>query len=126
MTAVVAVKGHPTLLAVDDISFNYPVEIGSLLEFSSVLTYAPGGDARALQVDVKAEVISPTTGLRKVTNTFHFTFCAPQPTVPKILPRTYEETLWYLDGRRRLLRSREECERLCPQLLSAYNGVPTS
>ena len=30
------------------------------------------------------------TGLRKVTNTFHFTFCAPQPTVPKILPRTYE------------------------------------
>ncbi|EGD76244.1 hypothetical protein PTSG_11662 [Salpingoeca rosetta] len=120
MTAVLAVKDHPFLLAVDDISFQHPVEIGSLLTFSSMITYAPGNDSRALQVDVRAEVISPTTGQSKVTNTFHFTFSAPHPTVPTVLPRTYEESMWYLDGRRRFLKSREECRQLCPDLLKYY------
>ena len=63
-------------------------------------------------VEVTAEVIHPMSGGREVTNISYFTFvavdeyCRPNP-VPTILPYSYEESLKYLEGRRRYLHGKE-------------------
>ena len=56
----------------------------------------------SLQVRVHAEVIDPHTGASCTTNEFHFTFeTAKGDPVPTVLPKTYAESMIYLDSRRR-------------------------
>ncbi|KAG8009651.1 Acyl-coenzyme A thioesterase 10, partial [Nibea albiflora] len=62
---------RPSLLAVDDILFQKPVEIGSLLLLSSQVCYTQG---KHIQVRVHSEVFDPLTRQHNTTNVFHFTF----------------------------------------------------
>uniref|UniRef100_A0A672N6Q3 Acyl-coenzyme A thioesterase 9, mitochondrial-like n=1 Tax=Sinocyclocheilus grahami TaxID=75366 RepID=A0A672N6Q3_SINGR len=62
---------RPTLVAVDDIVFRKPVEIGSLLLLSSQVCYTEG---MHIQVRVHTEVLDPLTRQHSTTNVFHFTF----------------------------------------------------
>ncbi|XP_078693239.1 acyl-coenzyme A thioesterase 9, mitochondrial-like [Branchiostoma floridae x Branchiostoma belcheri] len=89
-------KSRPFIEAVDDIMFRGPVEVGSLLFMSSEVVYTKG---QYLQVRVHAEVVDPKTGEHETTNIFHFSFSSPQP-IPKVLPRTYAESMLYLSGKR--------------------------
>eukprot|EP00842_Homolaphlyctis_polyrhiza_P001636 jgi/Hompol1/2473/HPOL_000092-RA len=101
-------------VALDDITFRSPVNIGSLLSLRSQVVYAPGPPSSSFQVAVKADVINPlASGVkRQTTNTFHFTFAAPnRETVPRVLPKTYEESMAYIDGRRRKQRWIDEQEK---------------
>lgn len=92
-------KARPVLKVVDDIVFRKPVEIGSLLFFSSQIVYTEGP---LLQVKVHAEVLDVLTGSRDTTNDFYFAFDSGQPDLPHIVPRTYAESMLYLDGMRHL------------------------
>ncbi|XP_061521988.1 acyl-CoA thioesterase 9, tandem duplicate 1 isoform X10 [Phycodurus eques] len=88
--------GRPGLVAVDDILFQKPVEIGSLLLLSSQVCYTEG---KHIQVRVHSEVFDPLTRQHNTTNVFHFTFASDRR-VPDVVPRTYGESMLYLDGKR--------------------------
>ncbi|XP_024148472.1 acyl-coenzyme A thioesterase 9, mitochondrial isoform X2 [Oryzias melastigma] len=89
---------RPTLVAVDDILFQKPVEIGSLLLLSSQVCYTQD---QYIQVRVHSEVFDPLTRQHSTTNIFHYTF-ASDADVPNIVPKTYGESMLYLDGKRHL------------------------
>lgn len=87
---------RPYTVAVDDIMFRKPVEIGSLLYLSSQVCYT---ENNYIQVRVHTEVFIPETGQHYTTNVFHFTFCS-EKSVPQVVPKTYGESMLYLDGKR--------------------------
>ncbi|CAB1341026.1 unnamed protein product [Coregonus sp. 'balchen'] len=80
---------RPNLVAVDDILFQKPVEIGSLLLLSSQVCYTQG---KYIQVRVHTEVLDPLTRQHNTTNVFHFTFVTDKD-IPNI-------SMLYLDGKR--------------------------
>ncbi|TRY58833.1 hypothetical protein DNTS_022339 [Danionella cerebrum] len=87
---------RPMLVAVDDILFRKPVEIGSLLLLSSQVCYTEGTH---IQVRVHTEVLDPLTRQHSTTNVFHFTFRVEKD-VPAVVPQSYGESMLYLDGKR--------------------------
>ncbi|XP_056306505.1 acyl-coenzyme A thioesterase 9, mitochondrial-like isoform X2 [Danio aesculapii] len=87
---------RPTVVAVDDILFRKPVEIGSLLLLSSQVCYTEG---MHIQVRVHSEVLDPLTRQHSTTNVFHFTFRLEKE-VPAVVPQSYGESMLYLDGKR--------------------------
>ncbi|XP_072180264.1 acyl-coenzyme A thioesterase 9, mitochondrial-like [Diadema setosum] len=89
--------------AIDDILFRKPVEVGSFLFFLSEIAYTEGC---YMQIRVHAEVVDPVTGQRDTTNVFHFTIAADRP-VMQVWPKTYGESMLYLDGRRRFLEYKQ-------------------
>lgn len=90
-------KSRPYIRIVDDIIFRKPVEVGSLLFLSSQVVYTKKS---FLMLKVHAEVVD-LDGSRVVTNDFHFTFDSKLDNLPNILPKTYAESMIYLDGKRR-------------------------
>ncbi|RXM91349.1 Acyl-coenzyme A thioesterase 9, mitochondrial [Acipenser ruthenus] len=108
---------RPHLVAVDDIMFQKPVEIGSLLFLSSqvILQEAAASFSSCIysilvrqvcytktnhiQVRVHTEVFDSQSGKHNTTNIFHFTFCSEKE-VPQIVPKSYGESMLYLDGKR--------------------------
>lgn len=97
-TGSVYAKSPVSLLSLDEIIFKKPVPVGSLLNLSSQVIYAQGDPHKSFQVSVTAEVTDPEAGTTDLTNTFHFTLAAQDKPVPKILPRTYAESILYLEG----------------------------
>ncbi|XP_038613104.1 acyl-coenzyme A thioesterase 9, mitochondrial isoform X2 [Tachyglossus aculeatus] len=87
---------RPFVVAVDDIMFQRPVEIGSLLFLSAQVCFTEG---RYIQVRVHSEVSKSNSPAHETTNVFHFTFLAANE-VPKVVPKTYGESMLYLDGQR--------------------------
>ena len=108
-------NSRPFFIAVDDILFLRPVEIGSMIRFKARVVYAPGGSSRAFQVKVSSEITNLRTGETDTTNIFHFTYATQSCSVPEVVPESYQEAMDYLDGKRRFenckelaLRSRSE------------------
>lgn len=101
--ASVFVSSRPTFLALDEISFRKPVPIGTFLALDSQIVYAEGGNHQSFQVMVKADVLDVNKNSRETTNTFWFTFRDPVKGTPRIMPRTYAESMLYLEGKRRRL-----------------------
>ncbi|XP_041483095.1 acyl-coenzyme A thioesterase 9, mitochondrial-like [Lytechinus variegatus] len=91
--------GRIRIAAIDNILFRKPVEVGSFLFFLSEIAYTEGC---YMEIRVHAEVVDPRTGDRDTTNVFHFTIVTEKP-VPLVWPKTYGESMLYLDGRRRFL-----------------------
>ncbi|XP_061483292.1 acyl-coenzyme A thioesterase 9, mitochondrial isoform X2 [Rhineura floridana] len=89
-------NSRPYVVAVDDIMFQKPVEIGSLLLLSSQVCYT---EKNNIQVRVHSEVYDPDTRVHHTTNVFHFTFMLEKE-IPNIVPKTYGESMLYLDGKR--------------------------
>ncbi|KAG0251770.1 hypothetical protein BG011_007377 [Mortierella polycephala] len=101
--ASVFINYRPTFLALDEISFRKPVPIGALLDLDSQIAFSEGGEHHSFQVMVKADVLDVEKGTRETTNTFWFTFKDPKKDhdTPKAMPRTYAESMLYLEGKRR-------------------------
>ncbi|KAF9353979.1 hypothetical protein BGX26_008257 [Mortierella sp. AD094] len=99
--ASVFISSRPTFLALDEISFRKPVSIGTFLALDSQVVYAEGGDSQSFQVMVKADVLDVKKKTRETTNTFWFTFTNPIKGTPRIMPRTYAESMLYIEGQRR-------------------------
>ncbi|XP_035567830.1 acyl-coenzyme A thioesterase 9, mitochondrial isoform X1 [Canis lupus baileyi] len=87
---------RPFVVAVDDIMFQKPVEVGSLLFLSSQVCFTKDN---YIQVRVHSEVASLESKEHMTTNVFHFTFMSEKE-VPLVFPRTYGESMLYLDGKR--------------------------
>ncbi|CAJ0926042.1 unnamed protein product [Ranitomeya imitator] len=87
---------RPYVVAVDDIMFQRPVEIGSLLFLSSQVCYT---ENNYVQIRVHSEVSDPITREHHTTNIFHFTYMSEKE-MPQIVPQTYGQSMLYLDGKR--------------------------
>ncbi|KAJ3252948.1 Acyl-coenzyme A thioesterase 9, mitochondrial [Chytriomyces hyalinus] len=92
-------------LALDDISFRRPVEIGAILDFEAQVVYTePTGE---IVVKVVAHVVEAEKGTRDMSNEFWFTFKSydQEGVVRKrIMPRSYHDCMLYLEGKRRFER----------------------
>ena len=97
---VYAGKRVPRIKYMDDILFERPVEIGSLLHFNSQVAFTQDN---FIQVRVGAEALDPNTRLLQSTNVFHYTFELEGDPVPEIIPKTYHEAMMYLNSRRHFL-----------------------
>ncbi|XP_038272658.1 acyl-coenzyme A thioesterase 9, mitochondrial isoform X4 [Dermochelys coriacea] len=95
---------RPYVVAVDDIMFQRPVEIGSLLLLSAQVCFT---EKNYIQIRVHSEVYDSDTREHKTTNIFHFTFMSERE-VPQIVPKTYGESMLYLDGKRHFSASMKE------------------
>lgn len=57
-------------------------------------------DVNYMEIVVVTETFDAASGDRHMTNEFYYTYSTPEK-VPQIVPRTYHEAMWYLDGRRK-------------------------
>ncbi|XP_021959695.1 acyl-coenzyme A thioesterase 9, mitochondrial isoform X2 [Folsomia candida] len=92
-------KHRPRLVNIDDIIFRRPVDIGSILRYTSHVGYV---EKNYIHCPVRAEVINPASGECKLTNVFQFTFRvddAPAD-VPPLIFNTYREAMVFLESRR--------------------------
>jgi acyl-coenzyme A thioesterase 9 len=103
-TGYIFAKSRISFVALDDIIFKQPVSIGSLLSLTSQVTYS-AASTRCFQVKVKADVIDPLTGQQATTNTFHFTFEAHTEQHYQVMPRSYDETMRFIEGQRKQSQS---------------------
>ncbi|OWT40916.1 thioesterase family protein [Cryptococcus neoformans] len=102
-------QGPLRFLALDQITFRLPVPIGAVLRLSSKIVHTtqphegPDGEAK-VHVMVKAEVEEVETGTRRETNTFFFTMAkgGRQPLGRTVVPTTYNDAMFYLEGKRRV------------------------
>lgn len=84
----------------DDIWFRRPVAVGSLLHYEAQVVYTRDN---FMQLNVNATVIDPNTGKKEITNVFHFTFQLDgKDPAPRVTPKSYPESLLYIEGRRYL------------------------
>jgi len=92
-----ATRVPPQFLALDDIAFLAPVEVGTLLRFDAHMDFTPGPPSKTYSVGVTATMATPgkegggagagagAGSEGKLTNTFHFTFHCDNPTsVPQV------------------------------------------
>ena len=85
-------------IAIDDISFIHPVKIGSIFLLSSQVVYSKKCKA---VIRVYASVTDPLKQETKMTNTFYCIFeSQDQSEMPEVVPKTYGESLLYIDGKR--------------------------
>ncbi|RLW07665.1 hypothetical protein DV515_00003627 [Chloebia gouldiae] len=76
---------RPFIVSVDDIMFQKPVEVGSLLLLSGQVCYT---EKNYIQIRVHSEVYNANTREHHTTNIFHFTFISENE-VPQVVPKTY-------------------------------------
>ncbi|XP_017007751.2 acyl-coenzyme A thioesterase 9, mitochondrial [Drosophila takahashii] len=90
-------KTRPKLEHISDISFEKPVSVDSFIKMTAYVVYTK---LNYVQIMTVADVLDTHTGSQVTTNTFYYTFSAPD-TVTEVLPRSYHETMWYIQGRRK-------------------------
>ncbi|CAD6992015.1 unnamed protein product [Ceratitis capitata] len=87
---------RPKLTHICDISFEKPVPVSSFIKLTSYVVYT---ELNYVQIMTVADVLD-TTGGQVTTNLFYSTYKANEH-VHQILPRSYHETMWYIQGRRK-------------------------
>ncbi|KAK0406245.1 hypothetical protein QR680_018455 [Steinernema hermaphroditum] len=93
MCSKVFAKTSTELIAVSDIVFRAPVEVGDVLALAAHITFT---HQNFIQVRVQAQVVNEKTFERKTTNTFHFTFTTRNKSAaPKIMPQAYKQGMLY-------------------------------
>lgn len=96
--AVRYAKQRVNAISIDDIVFQRPVEIGTLLFLSSQVVFTK---ACYIQIRVHAEVLKPTDAHGETSNVFYFTFGTVNgDNVPGVMPKTYAEYMTFVDGKR--------------------------
>ncbi|XP_016979835.1 acyl-coenzyme A thioesterase 9, mitochondrial-like [Drosophila rhopaloa] len=91
-------KSRPKLEHISDISFEKPVSVDSFIRMTAYVVYTK---MNCVQIMAVADVLDPETGSQVTTSAFNYTFSAPDAaSVAEVIPRTYNETMWYIHGRR--------------------------
>ncbi|KAJ3029780.1 UNVERIFIED_CONTAM: hypothetical protein HDU68_011101 [Siphonaria sp. JEL0065] len=99
-----------SFVALDDVTFKFPVEIGAVLDLTAQVVYA--SNEGKVVVKVSAHVVQIVDDSKFLSNEFWFTFQtvgengsesgAIQVSWNRVLPRSYDECMLYLEGKRRL------------------------
>lgn len=91
-------KKRPQLEGISDISFHKPVNVSSCIKMHAKVIYT---EMNYMQIVVMAEVYDPVHNQQYTSNTFYYTYSIADEPVPTVLPKTYSQAMWYLDGRRK-------------------------
>ncbi|KAF2895765.1 hypothetical protein ILUMI_10411 [Ignelater luminosus] len=89
-------KYRPALKSISNISFNRPIAVSSLIRMHAHVVFTR---MQYFQITVYAEARDASSGTTSTTNVFHFTYEAPE-LVQEVFPRSYQEAMMYIDGRR--------------------------
>lgn len=97
-SACMFAKNRVTFLALDELLFKQPVDVGRLIHMRSRVTFSPTelNEHHTFQVCTEVETIDVSTSERRTTNTFHWTFHSDQKLDRMVLPKTYREGLDWL------------------------------
>ncbi|XP_022902218.1 acyl-coenzyme A thioesterase 9, mitochondrial-like [Onthophagus taurus] len=87
-------RRRPLLRCIDDINFSKPVLMNMILIMSAYIVYTEGV---YVQVIVYAQTYDILTNTKTTTNSFHFTYEVDE-LVKEVFPKTYDETMMYIDG----------------------------
>ncbi|PSN68847.1 Thioesterase/thiol ester dehydrase-isomerase [Corynespora cassiicola Philippines] len=103
---------RPTFVSLDPSTFQNPVPVGSILYLTATVVYTdppligapgetfdPNDQYTRMQVRVDSKVRDVEHGRSKPTGQFNYTFTVPKNI--RVMPRTYQEFMMYLDARRR-------------------------
>jgi acyl-coenzyme A thioesterase 9 len=103
---------RPTFVSLDPSTFQNPVPVGSILYLTATVVYtdppligAPGekvdeqSSHTNVQIRVDSKVRDVEHGHAKPTGQFNYTFTVPRNI--RVMPKTYQEFMMYLDARRR-------------------------
>lgn len=90
-------KYRPKLEHISDIAFHRPVPVSSLLKMHAHVIFT---DMNYMEVVVVNETFDAVSGENTTTNVFYYTYSTLER-VPQVIPKTYHEAMWYLDGRRK-------------------------
>lgn len=82
-----------------DIQFFRPLRVGALCKVHAQTIYT---DGKLFQVAVYYEVLDKKTGQHYTTSVYHFTYESEDNDLTQVRPKTYQEAMWYLEGRRKL------------------------
>lgn len=109
---------RPTFVSLDPSTFQNPVPVGSILYLTSTVVYtdppllgAPGETVdenskyTRVQVRVDTKVRDVEHGFSKPTGQFNYTFTVEKNI--RVMPRTYQEFMMYVEARRRAEQMRE-------------------
>jgi len=119
MNAALYANQPVRFLSLDALSFHLPVSIGTILTLSSHVTYtnnhnnenddiqdskssSSSSSTVIASVVVVAEINDVATGLRKRSNTFHYSFDLGSKVEKRVTPESYAETLAWIEGKRRV------------------------
>lgn len=111
-TAAAFAHARPTFVSLDPSTFQNPVPVGSILYLTATVVYtdpplidAPGQNSNQqseytrVQIRVDSKVRDVEHGFSKPTGQFNYTFTVPKNI--RVMPRTYQEFMMYIDARRR-------------------------
>jgi acyl-coenzyme A thioesterase 9 len=114
-------KDRAWFVALDHVSFQRPVEIGSIAVFDAQVIYTA---SKALCVRVTAESLNAALGTAELCTTFYFTFTCIR--VPPVIPKSYEEVLLYIEGKRRFDASQAFAKETSSVVLKPHYGAAPS
>ncbi|XP_046803952.1 acyl-coenzyme A thioesterase 9, mitochondrial-like [Lucilia cuprina] len=80
-----------------DISFERPVQMGSIIKMIAYIVYT---EDKFMQIMTVAEILDPSGKGPVTTNIFYYTFSCVDKII-EVLPKSYHETMWYIHGRRK-------------------------
>jgi acyl-coenzyme A thioesterase 9 len=111
-TAAAFAHARPTFVSLDPSTFQNPVPVGSILYLTATVVYtdppligAPDEKVDAeseytrVQIRIDSKVRDVEHGFSKPTGQFNYTFTVPKNI--RVMPRTYQEFMMYIDARRR-------------------------
>ncbi|KAJ4340044.1 hypothetical protein N0V95_007595 [Ascochyta clinopodiicola] len=120
-TAAAFAHARPTFVSLDPSTFLNPVPVGSILYMTAQVVYtdppllgAPGehfeenSEYTRVQIRVDTKVRDVEHGHSKPTGQFNYTFNVPKNI--RVMPRTYQEFMYYLEARRRAEQVRRTLE----------------
>ncbi|KAI7870381.1 acyl-CoA thioester hydrolase [Spinellus fusiger] len=113
------------LLAMDQVIFRKPVNIGTFLNLKACVVHAEGYPHRSLQIRVVAQVTDIENGTQDISNIFYFTLICSDDNikVKRVLPKTYAETMLWLAGHRRRMQGIKARQLLLNEVIDQYHGI---
>lgn len=100
-TAQMFAKHRPKLEKISDIAFHSPVDVSSFIILEANVIYT---EMNYMEVVVVAQVFNVHSNERNTTNVFYYTY-STDVKLPDVIPRSYHEAMWFIDGRRKFTAS---------------------
>lgn len=100
VTACIYCAGRPEMECVMDVGFFSTICVDSFIKFTAYVVYT---HENFMQIMCAVTAISASNYEQSTTNACHFTI-RDKRNVKEVLPSTYQETLWYIGGRKKFLR----------------------
>lgn len=94
----------PKLQQVSDVSFIKPVDISSFMNMTAHVLYT---ESNMMEIVVIAETTDQISRKQITTDSFYYIYSVPEQ-LPKMMPNTYHEAMWYLDGHRKFKKMSQE------------------